>query len=72
MISDCPKLKKSNELILRIKEFIGFCTGGSGTEPVIAVYCLKISLGVGPIKKNPSKIPDSNIQCVVTSGTSVL
>jgi hypothetical protein len=33
---------------------------------------LKISLGVGPIKKNPSKIPDSNIQCVVTSGTSPL
>jgi len=53
-----------NKIIYRIY------TGGSGTEPVIAVYCLKISLGVGPIKKNPSKIPDSNIQCVVTSGTS--
>jgi hypothetical protein len=47
-------------------------TGGNGTDPVIAVYCLKISLGVGPIKKNPSKMPDSNIQCVVTSGTSLL
>jgi hypothetical protein len=33
---------------------------------------LKISLVVGPMKKNPSKIPDSNIQCVVTSGTSSL
>lgn len=49
-----------------------FHTGGRGTEPVIAVYCLKISLGVGPIKKNPSKIPASNIQCVATSGISSL
>jgi hypothetical protein len=47
-------------------------TGGSGTDPVRVVYCLKISFGVGPIKKKPSKMPDSNIQCVVTSGTSVL
>jgi len=46
-------------------------TGGKGTEPVIVVYCLKISLGFGPRKKNPSKMPDSNIQCVVTSGSSV-
>lgn len=46
-------------------------TGGSGVAPVRTVYCLKISRGVGPSKKNPSKIPDSNIQCVVTSGTSL-
>lgn len=47
-------------------------TGGRGVEPVIAVYCLKMSLGVGPRKKKPSKMPDSNIQWVVTSGRSAL
>lgn len=38
----------------------------------MVVYCLKISLGVGPRKKNPSNTPDSNIQRVDTSGTSFL
>lgn len=44
------------------KKFPKIYTGGSGTEPVIVAYCLKISLGVGPIKKKASNIPDSNIQ----------
>lgn len=47
-------------------------TGGRGTLPVNVLYCLKTSVGFGPRKKNPSKMPDSNIQCVVTSGTSLL
>jgi hypothetical protein len=43
-------------------EILKIHTGGSGTGPVRAVYCLNISFGVGPMKKKPSKMPDSNIQ----------
>jgi hypothetical protein len=71
MISNRPKLKKHGIIFLKSR-IDQIHTGGSGTEPVITVYCLKTSRGVGPIKKNPSKIPDSNIQCVVTSGTSFI
>jgi hypothetical protein len=46
-------------------------TGGNGTVPVNVVYCLNMSLGVGPRKKKPSNMPDSNIHRVVTSGTSL-
>jgi hypothetical protein len=66
-----PRAKqRKNEVILENKSISKIPTGGSGTEPVSAVYCLKISLGDGPMKKKPSNMPDSNIQCVVTSGTS--
>jgi hypothetical protein len=66
-----PKARKGR-INLENKRIYKIHTGGSGTEPVIAVYCLKISRGVGPRKKKPSNIPDSNIQCVETSGTSLL
>ena len=72
MIGDCPKLKISIEECRNTAVCRQCPTGGSGVEPVIAVYCLKISLGFGPRKKNPSNIPDSKIQCVVTSGISLV
>lgn len=70
MVGDGPELNDGRRVRQEVRRID--LTGGNGTDPVMVVYCLKISLGVGPMKKKPSKMPDSNIQCVVTSGTSAL